>query len=145
MPSPTISTPPSTPAGSTARRLLGAAACLTAVGALSACSLVEEALPITYEVDVAGDVDDEPVRVEYLGREWGLGDQETVGETVPRAAALPVSYETLAQSGDSVSITAAAIPGAVLSCTVLVDGEVVDEQESPAPGEEVTCGTTVQE
>lgn len=129
--------------GRSVRRVVMAAAGLTAVGTLGGCSLFEEALPVTYELGIAGTFDDEPVRVEYLGREWGLGDQETEAETVPRAAALPRSFETLAQTGDSLSITAAGLPGALLSCEVLVDGEVVDQQESPAPGEDVTCEADV--
>lgn len=127
----------------TTRTSLIAAAGLAAAATLSGCGLFAESRSVTYVVDVVSESDTETeVRVEYLTRQTGASGQETSGATESLVDG-PLRFETLAQPDDEISISAEGVSDTVLSCAIRVgDSEVLDEQESSAEGEDVTCTTT---
>ena len=123
--------------------LVAAAGLAVAVG-LGGCG-TESSLALTYEAEVvSGGGDDAVLRVEYITRQTGLSAQQTTGATVSASEATPATFETLALADDEVSISVGGVADAVLRCAVVQDGStVLEEQESAAPGEAVTCTASV--
>ncbi|UFU07311.1 hypothetical protein [Ruania halotolerans] len=124
---------------------LVAAAGLAAAFSLGGCGSMESSSALTYEAEVvSGGGDGAVLRVEYITRQTGLSEQQTTGATVSASEATPATFETLALADDEVSISVGGVPDAVLRCAVVQDGSIVlEEQESSAPGEAVTCTASV--
>ncbi len=126
------------------RGAVAAAGLAVAVG-LGGCGYFEEAVAVTYEVEVVSKGAPDPtLHAEYTGRQSGVSPAETTGETVLPTDPSPATFETLGLSDDDLSVTVQGVPGATLRCVVLRDGDqVLDEQESSSEGEGVTCSATL--
>lgn len=125
------------------RMVAAVAVTIAASVALSGCSLLEnDAWAVSYEISaVSGAAADASTAVEYTDR-TGRGAEQT---KMPQSAAVgggTVVYESIALLDESVSVSAAAIPGAVLRCEIKLDGERVIAEAESEVGKGVDCAAT---
>ncbi|MCT1607010.1 hypothetical protein M3B43_06645 [Nesterenkonia massiliensis] len=142
VPSPSVS--PSAAAVRRRRLWAGAGTLALSLTTLAGCGLFPSASAVTYDLEILDDAPAESfTEVEYTGRQTGLSTPDTTEERLTPEE-LPARFETLGQTDDTLSIAAEGIPDQLLRCAITVDGsDQLDQQESAAPGEGVTCSATL--
>ncbi|WP_424464756.1 hypothetical protein [Pseudoclavibacter helvolus] len=140
---PRTTTPGTRGARLAARILATAAAGGLSIGALAGCSLLQhDAWAVSYEaVVVSGAAADASTTVEYTDRAK-RGEAQTKITQEAAVGGGAVVYESIAELDENVSVTVAAVPGAVVSCAIKLDGERILAEAQSEVGEAVECTAT---